>query len=212
MTKEFNQFWCFTSEKAVPLYALSLKGFGKLSIEELREKGFAPLRIVRDEFDPDCQTLRRDSSVVEEDGIAILREHAVPLSDEEIAKNLEIVYQSTVAKILKGADDAADAYMRQFSDIERATWDKQEAEVTAWMNDQTAPTPMMDSLANSRNISREEMLEKASAKVALFKTMAAALIGKQQWYEDSAKAVYMNPEMTAETKIHLLKAIEPQYA
>lgn len=133
-------------------------------------------------------------------------------SDEETEEDLSrlVVEKSNEARIM--ADLVVAPYLSEFSDVEKQTWAKQQDEVAAYLADNSAPTPTLDGLAQSRGISREEMLEKAVAKVTAFEPLSVAIVGRQQAYEDMIKAIAADDEKTVSERIAEIRALEFDYS
>lgn len=69
------------------------------------------------------------------------------------------------------------------------SWPKQEAEARAWTADNQAVTPLLDSLAAARGISKAELASRVIAKADLFAQLSGAIIGKRQALEDQLDAI-----------------------
>ncbi len=69
------------------------------------------------------------------------------------------------------------------------SWPKQEAEARAWTADNQAVTPLLDSLAAARGISKAELTSRVIAKADLFAQVSGAIIGKRQGLEDQIDAI-----------------------
>lgn len=134
-----------------------------------------------------------------------------PLEEKYLQENLAKLAEEKRTEALKMADNVVEDYMNLFSDVEKTTWYKQESEIVAYNLDNSAPTPMLDALANARGISRESMLVKTNAKVEMFKNMAVAIIGKQQSYEDTIKNIVSSDEKSTFDKIQELKNLVISY-
>lgn len=136
-------------------------------------------------------------------------ERAVP---EIIPPSLTDVQESRRREALAGADAAVARYMAQFSDVERETWPKQQAEVEALAGNPDAPTPVLDALAQVRGISREEQIAKARAKVEAFVPLSCFIVGMQQRYEDRIKAIAEDDGKPEAQRIAELEALRFEYA
>ncbi len=69
------------------------------------------------------------------------------------------------------------------------SWPKQEAEARAWTADNQAVTPLLDSLAAARGISKAELASRVIAKADLFAQLSGAIIGKRQGLEDQLDTI-----------------------
>lgn len=75
------------------------------------------------------------------------------------------------------------------------SWPKQEAEARAWTADNQAVTPLLDSLAAARGISKAELASRVIAKADLFAQLSGAIIGKRQALEDQLDAIKWDAEL-----------------
>lgn len=149
--------------------------------------------------DGDPQTYVQDFAVVE-------------LPQEDQRANLERKAEAKRKAALSGADAAVTGYMALFSEVERSTWPKQQAEVEAVAADPAAPTPTLDALAQARGITREEQLAKAKAKVEAFVPLSSFIIGTQQRYEDQIKTIANDTAKTPAERMAELDALAFDYA
>lgn len=154
----------------------------------LIQNGIVEVAIIRPEYDSRWQHLTTTSQEIV-DGVMVVTQTA---EDNSIDMQEWIVSERANEKrkeALAASDGAVAAYMNQFSQVERETWSKQQAEVEAFVADPKSPTPVLDGLAAARGISREEQIEKAKAKVTAFVPLSCYIVGKQQGYEDAIKAI-----------------------
>lgn len=134
------------------------------------------------------------------------------LDDAVIAENLSRLAKDRANAARVAADAAVAPYMAEFSGVEKQTWAKQQAEVTAYLIDNSAPTPTLDGLAQARGIERSVMLEKAIAKVTAFEPLSVAIVGRQQAYEDQIKAIAANESKTLKERITELRELQFDYS
>lgn len=87
-------------------------------------------------------------------------------------------------------------------DFEIQTWETQAAEAMAWRADNSAATPMLDTIAAARGIGRVVLIKKAAAKAAAFRLLTAHVAGQRQGYETAINAA---------TNIDGLAAIDIRY-
>ena len=77
-------------------------------------------------------------------------------------------------------------YTRQEID----SWPTQEAEATAWTNDNAEPTPLIDAMvANRPGIDKAELVGRIISNVIDYKGTSGAAIGKKQAFEDELYAL-----------------------
>ena len=136
----------------------------------------------------------------------------VELPAEQQQANLTDKAEKKRKAALAGADAAVAGYMALFSEVERSTFPKQQAEVEAFEADANAATPTLDALAQARGISREEQLARAKAKVDAFVPLSACIIGTQQKYEDQVKGIASDESKTPAERMALLDAMSFDYA
>ena len=83
--------------------------------------------------------------------------------------------------------------MRQITDsipaTERESWAKQETEARAYINNNSAQTPLIDALASSRSVDKAELVGRIIAKADLFAGISGTLIGRRQALEDDLDAL-----------------------
>lgn len=132
------------------------------------------------------------------------------LTSEELVPILEMYAAERKNDARKEADNVANQYMNNASSTEKMTFDQQRMEVEQWVLNPDIDTPIMDKLAESRGISRIELLEKAKAKIEEFKNKVLVIVGKQQGYEDKIKEI-VNGEGTERDKIIKLRELRINY-
>lgn len=69
------------------------------------------------------------------------------------------------------------------------SWAKQEAEARAWLKDNSAPTPWIDSAATTRGIPKPEFIAKVIEQADALAPMHGALSGKRQYLRDAIDAL-----------------------
>ena len=67
---------------------------------------------------------------------------------------------------------------------EMQTWSIQMAEALAWERDPDVETPMLDTIARARGVSRTYLIPKAVAKSKLYNQLLAHIVGSRQAIED----------------------------
>ena len=165
-----------------------LDRLGVVTSNAMEKMGIVPVEKDQPKYNPLWEYLRVSSQEII-DGVMVLKQEAVekPLDIQEWVVSEKASEKRREA--IAASDGAVAAYMNQFSQVERETWSKQQAEVEAFVADPKSPTPVLDSLAAARGISREEQIEKAKAKVTAFVPLSCYIVGKQQGYEDAIKAI-----------------------
>lgn len=80
-----------------------------------------------------------------------------------------------------------------YPENEIASWPKQEVEARAWLADNSAPTPWIDSAATARGISKEDFVGLVIANADALAPLHGALSGKRQHLRDQIDAFGDNP-------------------
>ena len=95
-------------------------------------------------------------------------------------------FQAAQAAKLTELANAAQAFVNEHAktDIipafEQETWVMQGAEARAWADDDNAPTPILDSIAQHRNIDRIMLIRAALRKTQQYEALAAGVAGQRQ--------------------------------
>ena len=72
---------------------------------------------------------------------------------------------------------------------EREAWDAQQREARAYLADSTSKTPMLSSMATTRGITFDAMIEKVMENVTLYETAVGVILGQQQALLDMVDAI-----------------------
>lgn len=100
--------------------------------------------------------------------------------------------QQLIDKINNSYSTKVKEIASKYPDTERDTWSIQQSEWTEWIkNPSSTKTPFVDTLAQARGISREEMLKRIGENVKLF----AYLLGLKQQFLDKAKKAKTEDEL-----------------
>lgn len=81
------------------------------------------------------------------------------------------------------------ALVSTYPPSEVASFPKQETEARAWLADNAAVTPLLDSLAESRGMAKAELVDKVIIKADSFAVASGEIIGKRQKLEDALAAL-----------------------
>lgn len=122
---------------------------------------------------------------------------------EEEAERLKAIKANKLAEINNAYQQAIATLTPTYPDDERLTFDKQEAEASAWLADNSTPTPFVDALASGRQMEKAELVSRIIAKADAFALASGSLTGQRQRYEDM-----LDVAETAEA----VAAIVPQYS
>lgn len=110
----------------------------------------------------------------------------------ELQPTVEEVRDEKLEEI-NGAYEAQLSVVRNgYPETELLTWDKQEQEARAYLADNGASTPFMDSLAGERGITKADLAARIMVKVNLADTLVGAATGKRQRLEDEILAIDEN--------------------
>lgn len=102
--------------------------------------------------------------------------------------SLEQLRERKVTEISTEAQQQANAYMAQYPEFERLTWDAQEREARAFLADDLTDTPTLSPIAQARGLSVVELAERVVNKADTFRAAAAQLAGTRQALEDQIMA------------------------
>ena len=105
-------------------------------------------------------------------------------------------------EILTGSDAAMNLITSSYSENEKLSWPKQEAEAKALLADPNAPAPLLRGIADTRGIALTTLRDKVLANVEASEALTALILGTQQRYEDAVKAA---------TTVEEVQAIEVKY-
>lgn len=75
------------------------------------------------------------------------------------------------------------------SSLEKATWEQQKSEATAWTADNTASTPMLTTMATARGISVSDLVSKINTKLTAYNSALATQLAAQKDLEDDVDAL-----------------------
>lgn len=80
------------------------------------------------------------------------------------------------------------------------SWPKQEAEARAWLADNGAATPLLDSLCAARGIAKAELVTRIVAKSDLYAAAVGLMIGSRQAHEDAIDALKQTHDTAIENE------------
>ena len=92
------------------------------------------------------------------------------------------------SEILTKSDEAMNSLTASYSDNEKLSWPKQEAEAKALLTAPDALAPLLRGIAAARGIPVEELRDKVLANVSVSEQATALILGTQQKYEDAVRA------------------------
>lgn len=107
------------------------------------------------------------------------------------------------AEIITGADAFLNALAASYSQGEKLSWPKQEAEALSLVANAEAPAPLLRGIAQIRGIALATLRDKVLANVAEYEQATAYVLGTQQHFADL---------LAAATTVQEVQAIEVSYA
>lgn len=113
----------------------------------------------------------------------------VPVAADQPLPTAAAAITMKLASINASCESEIAAISAGYPASEVLSWPKQEAEARAWPADNQAVTPLLDSLAAARGISKAELAGRIIAKADLFAQLSGAIIGKRQALEDQLDAI-----------------------
>jgi hypothetical protein len=93
--------------------------------------------------------------------------------------------QEKLAEINNAAQRDLDALLITYPKGEITSFDKQESEARAYLDDAAAPTPLLNALAEHREMDKDELVRRVIEKADAFAAASGAIIGKRQKLEDA---------------------------
>ena len=132
---------------------------------------------------------------------AYAEEHPEMVTEEEPyvppVPTLEEAKAAKLAEINAAADRAISKLTATYPDREIATFDKQEAEASAYSADPTAPTPLLSALSQARGVPLDELARRVLVKADAFAVASGCIIGQRQALEDRLDACTTVEEVEA---------------
>lgn len=97
---------------------------------------------------------------------------------------------------------ATSSLVSTYPSTELLTFDKQEQEARAWLEDNSTETLLVDALAEGRQIEKADLVSRIISKSELFAVQTGYLTGQRQHYEDQLELAKTKEE---------IEAIVPEY-
>lgn len=113
--------------------------------------------------------------------------------------HLELAKEQKKCEIRKMADTTAAMYEVEYTEVEKATWVRQEKGMKDILsgNMETDEAKWVQALAETRGIGLDEMVGKISRAVGLANLLSAKIVGTQQSLEDRVNACTTTQEVEA---------------
>lgn len=128
-----------------------------------------------------------------ETDLETLEEGKIVLSkwDLEDYKQIQINNKKSELNIInKDYEDKVNALTIETPDAEVKTWSEQKSEAKAYTLDNTALTPLIDSIAITRGIPKELLVTKILEKADIYANAVGVLTGERQRLEDLINVKY----------------------
>lgn len=123
-------------------------------------------------------------SSAEEEGVKV----KYYLSDDDKSNGAAFM-KALLRKIL---DDVYDKRLTQInlsvSKLEEISWAQQRSEAESYSNDPSTPTPLLSALAQSRNITLNDMVSKVMSAISTYNQEVALLLARKQMIETEIKS------------------------
>lgn len=101
---------------------------------------------------------------------------------------LEEAKEQAIDRVNSGYEQELSSIIDQYPDVETKTWDKQESEARAWLADNSVETPLLDGLAQGRQMDMAELVDRMIVKADAWVQLSGAATGKRQRLEDEIEA------------------------
>ena len=105
-----------------------------------------------------------------------------------MSDNLEQAKKALLEDIIIASDGFMSPLRLAYPDHERMSWERQEREARALMDDPLAEAPLLESLSSARGIPLEEMAQKVIDKVDTYTEALQIVLGEQQRCETLVKS------------------------
>ena len=132
-----------------------------------------------------------------------------PLDQTAMPALLEAARAEKLREINAAYEEALARVTADYPPSERLSFEKQEAEASAWTADGDAPTPFMDALAAGRGMDKATLARKILEKAALFAAVTGALTGQRQRFEDETASARTLEAVDAVSPVFTLPGTEP---
>lgn len=139
-----------------------------------------------------------DALYADVDAYAKANPDKVTEEKEEIYEpSIEELKKLKLAEINNEYNTAASLLVVTYPEIELLTFDKQEQEARAWLEDNNIETPLIDALAEGRQINKADLVNRIINKSDLFAVQTGYLTGQRQYYEDQLGLAQTKEEVEA---------------
>jgi len=111
--------------------------------------------------------------------------YTYPVIERDVAEVLEEQRTLKLREINADYQSELNAILRDYPEAETQTWDKQESEARAYQANSSSPTPLIDAIAASRNMDKNELVQRVIAKADAWIALSGSATGKRQALEDT---------------------------
>lgn len=146
--------------------------------------GIYPRKTIEPKYDSRYEAITTESEGIE-DNEYVIRFKKRKLSDDVLLQNVTNYCNKKIQEIAEKADKHLKSYLSQYSNIEQDTWNQQEEEI----KNIDGKTPLIDALAENRNITKEEMAEKITKKIDYFNKVKIDVVTKAQKLREEVKNI-----------------------
>lgn len=112
-----------------------------------------------------------------------------------------------LTEINAASDNLLNDIRSGYPEFETDTWDQQKAEAEAYLADNTASIPLVQSIADSRGVPVDVLCQKIVEKATAYAQTAGTIIGDRQKLEDQIEAILANTSLTDDEKIDQIGVI-----
>lgn len=139
----------------------------------------------------DMETQICSTAGYEFDGIAVNKTYVVSDVDFDTMSN-DVVHKANVA-----ASKMLEDIIQGYPECEVKSWTQQNIEAEAWLTDKSASTPLLDALANKRDMDKLVLSNKVVAKASSYAMYTGSVVGARQRVEDMVEASTTIAELLA---------------
>lgn len=124
------------------------------------------------------------------------------INEEPYQPTIEELKKIKLSEINNKYNIATSTLVSTYPEIELLTFDKQEQEARAYLEDSSVETPFLTILAETRGIELSELVKRVINKSETFSNIIAFLTGQRQKYEDQLELANTKEE---------IENIKPEY-
>ena len=111
--------------------------------------------------------------------------------------SVALVKPLLLARVNHRSEAALKVIRDQYPDYEQLSWDKQESQARAWLAEPSTVTPLIDAIAEHRQLDKTELCQRIVAKAVAYESAVGAVIGDRQAQEDRLAEVTTWPALIA---------------